>query len=80
MRFVVRLITISGKEMCKLLEKLGFKRIHQVGSHVRFIHPDGRRTVVPIHGNEDLNIPLLSEILKQSKISRDEYEKLRRWV
>ena len=77
---MVRLITISGKEMCKLLEKLGFKRIHQVGSHVRFIHPDGRRTVVPIHGNEDLNIPLLSEILKQSKISRDEYEKLRRWV
>jgi len=64
--------------MCKLLEKLGFKRIHQVGSHVRFIHPDGRRTVVPIHGNEDLNISLLSEILKQCKISRDEYEKLRR--
>ncbi|MDO8634452.1 MAG: type II toxin-antitoxin system HicA family toxin [archaeon] len=77
---MVRLIPISGKEMCKLVEKLGFKRVHQVGSHVRYIHPDGRRTVVPVHGNEDLNIWLLKEILKQIKVSRDEYEKLRRKI
>ena len=77
---MVRLIPISGKEMCKLLGKLGFRAVHQVGSHVRFIHSDGRKTVVPIHGNEDLNISLLSEILKQCKISREEYEKLRRKV
>jgi len=24
----------------------------QVGSHARYIHPDGRRTVVPLHENE----------------------------
>ena len=77
---MVRLITISGKEMCKLVEKLGFQRVHHVGSHVRYIHPDGRRTVVPVHGNEDLNIWLLKEIMKQIKVSRDEYEKLRRKV
>ncbi|MFH0954766.1 MAG: type II toxin-antitoxin system HicA family toxin [Candidatus Micrarchaeota archaeon] len=71
---------ISGKELCKLLEKMGFQRIHQVGSHVRYIHPDGRKTVIPVHGNEDLNIWLLNEILKQTKITREEYEKLRRKI
>jgi len=77
---VARLIPISGKEMCKLVEKLGFQRVHQVGSHVRYIHPDGRKTVVPIHGNEDLNVWLIHDIIKQIKISRDEYEKMRRKV
>lgn len=76
----MRLIPISGKKMCKLLEKLGFQRIHQVGSHVRYIHPDGRKTVVPVHGGEELNIWLVKEILKQTKISRQEYEKLKRKV
>ena len=77
---MARLIPISGKEMCKLVEKLGFQRVHQVGSHVRYIHPDGRKTVVPIHGNEDLNVWLIHDIIKQIKISRDEYEKMRRKV
>ncbi|MBI2598214.1 MAG: type II toxin-antitoxin system HicA family toxin [Candidatus Diapherotrites archaeon] len=77
---MVRLIPISGKEMCKLVEKVGFQRVHQVGSHVRYIHPDGRKTVVPVHGNEDLNIWLIHDILKQIKLSREEYEELRRKV
>lgn len=38
-----RLIPISGREMCKLLERIGFSRVHQVGSHARYIHPDGLR-------------------------------------
>jgi len=63
--------------MCKILEKMGFKKIHQVGSHARYIHPDGRRTVVPLHGNEDLGKGLISEILKQIKLSREDYENLR---
>lgn len=76
----MRLIPISGREMCKLLEKLGFQKIHQVGSHIRYIHPDGRKTVVAVHANEDLGIGVLKEILNQAKISREEYEKLRRKV
>lgn len=73
-------ILISGRQMCKLLEKLGFQLIHQSGSHARYKHPDGRLTVVPVHGNEDLGKGLLSEILKQIKLDREEYDKLRRKV
>mgnify|MGYP001601088866 CR=1 FL=1 len=69
-----KLTQISGKDFCKILEKLGFEKIHGKGSHVRFRHPDGRRTVVPVHGNEKLGKGLILEILKQIKISKEEYE------
>ncbi|HEX9845499.1 MAG TPA: type II toxin-antitoxin system HicA family toxin, partial [Candidatus Nitrosotenuis sp.] len=45
--------------------------------HVRYVHSDGRKTVVPVHGNEMLGRGLINEILKQVKLSREEYEKLR---
>ena len=77
---MVKLIILSGKEMCKILEKIGFEKIYAKGSHVRFKHPDGRRTVVPVHGNEDLGKGLLREILRQINLSKEEYEELRRKV
>jgi predicted RNA binding protein YcfA (HicA-like mRNA interferase family) len=74
----VKLVPISGRNLCKILEKIGFKKIHGKGSHVRFKHPDGRRTVVPIHSNEKIGVSLLREILRQVKLSRKNYERLRK--
>ncbi len=71
-----KLPKVSGKELCKILEKLGFEKIYAKGSHIRFKHIDGRRTVVPVHGNEDLGPGLLTAILKQIKITREEFENL----
>ena len=77
---MTKLPKISGKELCNILEKLGFKKIYGKGSHVRFKHDDGRRTVVPVHAGEDIGIGLLNAILKQINIDRDEYEKLKEMV
>ena len=77
---MVKLVTISGKKFCKILTKLEFEKIYSKGSHVRFKHSDGRRTVVPVHSNEYLGKGLLRQILKQIKISKEEYEELRRDV
>ena len=77
---MAKLVPISGKKLCKILEKLGFQKIHQVGSHIRYVHSDGRKTVVPIHGTEELGKGLINEILKQIKLSREDYEKLRQEV
>ena len=74
---MARLVHISGRKLCKIVEKLGFQKVHQKGSHIRYIHPDGRRTVVPVHGNEEIGRGLLREILKQTKISREEFDELR---
>ena len=71
-----KLSLISGKELCKILEKIGFEKIQGKGSHVRLKHFDGRRTVVPIHGNEKIGRGLLREILRQIKLSREEFEKI----
>ena len=68
---------ISDRDMCKILEKNGFEKIHRGISHVRYVHSDGRKTVVTVHSNEMLGRGLISEILKQTKITREEYEKLR---
>lgn len=73
---MTKLPRISGKELCKILEKLGFEKIYGRGSHVRFKHNDGRRTVVPVHGNEELGPGLLNAILSQCKITREELEGL----
>ncbi len=75
-----RLVPISGKKLCKILEKLGFEKIHGKGNHVKFKHPDGRRTVVPVHAGEEIGTGLLNAILKQVNLSREEYEKLREGV
>ncbi|MBI2173516.1 MAG: type II toxin-antitoxin system HicA family toxin [Candidatus Aenigmarchaeota archaeon] len=74
---MTRLLPVSGKKLCKILEGIGFEKVHVKGSHVRYIHPDGRKTVVPVHSNEDIDLGLLKEILKQIKLTREEYEKLR---
>ncbi len=71
-----KLPKISGKELCAILEKLEFEKIYGKGSHIRFKHIDGRRTVVPVHGNEDLGPGLLTTILRQIKLTREEFEKL----
>jgi len=76
----MKLILISGKKLCKLVEKLGFQKIRQTGSHVRYVHPNGRKTVIPVHSNEEIGRGLLREILNQIKLSREEYDRLRRKV
>lgn len=71
-----KLTLVSGKDFCKLLRKLDFKMIKAKGSHFRFKHFDGRRTVVPVHGNEQLGRGLIKKILNQIGLSREEYENL----
>jgi predicted RNA binding protein YcfA (HicA-like mRNA interferase family) len=77
---MVKLVPISGRKLCKILEKLGFEKIHHAGSHARYRHEDGRITVVPVHGDEELGKGLVAEILKQIKLSRENYDRLRRKV
>jgi len=69
-----RLRIIDARKMEKLLLKLGFQRVRQKGSHVFYRHPDGRTTTVPHHRGRDLARPLIKDILKEIKLSDNEYE------
>jgi predicted RNA binding protein YcfA (HicA-like mRNA interferase family) len=72
-----KLSPIRGKELISILEKQGFRQIHQKGSHVRLEHSDGRKTTVPLHSGEKVGVGLLRKILRDTNISRNEFEKLR---
>lgn len=61
---------ISGKELCKLLEKSGWELLRINGSH----HIYGKsgqfeRISVPVHKNETLKTGLLKSILKIADIN-----------
>jgi len=71
-----KLPRITAKELLKLLGKLGFSVIRIKGSHHYLSHLDGRSSVVPIHGGETLGVGLLSKILRDCEISKDEFVEL----
>jgi predicted RNA binding protein YcfA (HicA-like mRNA interferase family) len=58
------------RKVYRLLLSQGFQPLRQVGSHVVFGHPDGRRTVVPRHAR-DVTPELLRRILKEAGIDPD---------
>ncbi len=69
-----KLPRISSKKAIKVLEKLGFQKVSQTGSHVvmRKITSDGKvGCVVPIH--RDLKVGTLSGILRQAKVTSEEF-------
>ena len=49
----MKLPLLSGKQVVKTLERLGFVEIHRKGSHVKMRHNDGRLIVFPFHDEVD---------------------------
>ena len=49
----MKLPLLSGKQVVKTLERLGFVEIHRKGSHVKMKHNDGRLIVFPFHDEVD---------------------------
>ena len=64
-------------EVKRALERLGFVCLRQSGSHLVFHHSDGRWTTVTMHKGKDLGKGLLRKILRDAKITVDEFERLR---
>ena len=72
----MRLRPLPSRKVIKVLEKVGFQRERQKGSQVILKHPDGRVTVVPVHKGEDIGKGLLRKIIKDARLSREEFLKL----
>ena len=67
---------LSGKEIIRALEKLGFVQVRQKGSHVtmRKYLPEGDiGCVVPMH--KEVTIGTIQGVLKQAKITVEEFSK-----
>jgi predicted RNA binding protein YcfA (HicA-like mRNA interferase family) len=71
-----KLQILSAKEVEYLLFSLGFQKIRQKGSHVFYKHSDGRTTTVPHHPGRDLSRPLLRSILRDVRLSLQDFKNL----
>jgi len=69
-----KLPRLTGKEVARIIEKLGFVYSHTTGSHMVYKHPDGRTTTIPHHSGEEIGPGLLTKIIKRDLgITREEF-------
>lgn len=71
-----RLPRPTGPEPVKALERAGFSVMRARGGHQFLRHPDGRTTVVPVHGGETIGPGLLSKILRDIDLEAEELREL----
>lgn len=67
---------LTGQEVVRALSKAGFEVLRRRGSHVFLKHADGRATVIPTHSGEVLGPGIMSKILRDAKLSQEEFRKL----
>ncbi|MDD4990249.1 MAG: type II toxin-antitoxin system HicA family toxin [Candidatus Pacebacteria bacterium] len=70
-----RTATLKAKDIVRALKKMGFYEVRQKGSHLCFQHNDGRFTLVPCHGGEDIGRGLLRQILREINVSPADFFK-----
>jgi predicted RNA binding protein YcfA (HicA-like mRNA interferase family) len=64
---------ISGKRMCRVLEQRGWTLARIKGSHPIDRHAaTGRRTSVPVHGNQDLKPGTQRGIMRDAGLTDDD--------
>lgn len=70
--------SLTGKDIVALLKKEGFVLERQRGSHVFLRHPDGRAAVVPVHSGEVIGPGLLTKIMRDIEITKNDLLKMLR--
>ena len=65
-----KLPRVSGAEIIRALERLGFVRIRQSGSHV-ILRRGSKGCVVPMH--VEVKVGTLAGVLRQAEVSAEEF-------
>jgi predicted RNA binding protein YcfA (HicA-like mRNA interferase family) len=78
---------LSGEEMIRVLEKIGFRRVRQVGDHVSLERTEANateasgykrlKTVVPLHA--ELKPGTLKGIMRQAELSDNDLTIIMKW-
>jgi len=68
--------SLQGKQLIKALKKIKFNVIRIKGNHHFLKHSDGRCTVVPVHSGEIIGPGLVTKILRDCELTRDDLLKL----
>jgi predicted RNA binding protein YcfA (HicA-like mRNA interferase family) len=72
----MKLPLLSGRQVLKTFERLGFVEVHRKGCHVKMRHADGRVIVFPFH--DEVDRFTLKGALRDAGVSVEEFlEQLR---
>ena len=71
-----KLRVLSGKEVCKILEKYGFKEVRRKGSHIVMQRRVKNSTItVPVPNHKELKRGTLLSIIRQSGVPKGKFER-----
>lgn len=74
-----KLPVVTGAEMIRALQRDGFVRMRQSGSHVTLhSHRRDRTVPVPSHAGRTLSLGLTRKIIKQAGLTVEEFRQLLR--
>ena len=73
---MTRLPRVTGRQLIAALRRAGFNVQRVKGSHHFLRHADGRTTVVPVHRGETIGPGLMSKILQDCELTREQLAKL----
>jgi predicted RNA binding protein YcfA (HicA-like mRNA interferase family) len=69
-----KLRVLSGQEVCAILERHGFQRVRQRGSHIVMQRvTDEGTTTVPVPDHDTVRTGTLRSIIRQSGLPRSEF-------
>ncbi|MDY6983042.1 MAG: type II toxin-antitoxin system HicA family toxin [Pseudomonadota bacterium] len=70
-----KLLILSGREVCAILQRNGFKEVRQRGSHIVMQKDMADSTItVPVPNHPEIRIGTLLSIIRQSHIARSQFE------
>jgi len=66
--------SLTAKKIIKVLQKAGFVKDRQKGSHLILVNPKTKaRTVIPVHQGRTIKKPLVKAIINNAKLSVEEF-------
>ncbi len=68
---MAKLPVLKPREVCRILENLGFSMVRQRGSHLQYRHTGG--TTVPNHPGRDISPILLRQIARDIGMTAEEF-------
>jgi predicted RNA binding protein YcfA (HicA-like mRNA interferase family) len=68
-----KLPVVRGADVVSALKRAGFVVVRVTGSHHVMNHPDGRRTVVPVHAGQDIKRGLMRKIIDDAGLTVSEF-------
>ena len=71
-----KLRVMSGREVCAVLERFGFREVRRRGSHIvmQRVKDDSSTTTVPVPDHKEIKTGTLRSIIRQSGAPREEFE------